>query len=109
MYLIPYFTLEIFIIIRYQHCPFLVLHALPLCIDSMVHSVTYINLCIVIIWYRAGQYTNFKDGMVFYKISNYHGIWLTQMKTFIHPAKYSSNLSQATSVYKQYQESDTSS
>ena len=23
------------------------------------------------------------DGMVFYKISNYHGIWLTQMKTLL--------------------------
>ena len=36
-------------------------------------------------------------------------IWLTQMNTFTHPVKYSSNLSQVTSVYKQYQESDINS
>ena len=45
----------------------------------------------------------------YHGITNYHGIWLTQMNTFTHPVKYSSNLSQVTSVYKQYQESDTSS
>ena len=60
---------------------------------------------------RTGRYTNFEDSTVFYIISwyNYHSIWLTQMNTFTHPVKFSSNLSQVTSVYKQYQESDKSS